>query len=623
MVFFKMKTGISSLRLSALSLALLTSFSPTMSFAQAADNAMALQQVVVTANRFSRPIADVLADVTVIDRQQIDESGLTSVLQILEQQPGLQIGDGKVYVRGGEARMTGLFIDGVRVVGQDGNQLGGGVNWELLALGDIDRIEIVRGPASVLYGADSMTGVVQIFTRKGQQGVHPTVSIGVGSYNTQKITFGVSGASAGLDYAMNIASAQSDGFNTYKGVTHTPETEGSKNTDANLRLGYLLNDFHRLELTSGQNRLQYRSVDIYGANNFEDTTTNGMLQTTASSWSALWSDSLKSTVRFSRALTSYNSNTNPVWDYSTVLEGVSMDAQWKVLGGMWSPFWELKKDTFIAAANAYNSSVNGNRTVNAIGLGYATRLSASELQVNIRRDSDSVYGINNTGAISYAYLLAPNFRIGASTGSSYRTPTLEQLLGDYGSSTLAPETGRSNEVSFSYIELDREAKLVLYKNTYSNLISSSMNVSTCAAGYFCYYNVHAASVEGVTLSGARSFGSVRFKGSLDMLNPRNETTGKVLSLRAKQVMVLGADVPLSGWTVGAEVQDVGPTFNEAANSSINAGYTLLNLRAHTKVSKDWTFALRLNNATDQTYQKVKGYSTAGANFFANLQWAPK
>ncbi len=618
-----MKTGISHARLAALPLAVVAAVSSVPGFAQTADSPSALQQVVVTASRFARPVAEVLADVTVIDRQQIEESGVTTVLQILAQQPGLQMGDGKVYVRGGEARMTGLFVDGVRVGGQDGNQPGGGVNWELVPLGDIERIEIVRGPASVLYGADAMTGIVQIFTRKGQTGVYPSIALGAGSYNAQKIAFGVRGAADELDYAVHLASAQTDGFNTYKGVVHTPDTEGAKNTDASLRLGYGLSSAHRLEVVSSQNRLQYRSVDVYGANNFEDTTTSGTLQTTAASWSARWSDRLKTTVRVSRALTSYMSNTDPVWDYSTVLEGLSVDGQWQGLGGLWSPFLERKKDTFSAAENAYNAAVNGSRTVDASGMGYTTRLGANELQVNARQDSDSVYGVNNTGAISYAYLLAPSLRLGTSAGTSYRTPTMEQLLGAYGSSTLTPESGRSNELSVSYSEPGSEVRLVLYKNTYSNLISSSMSLDTCAAGYFCWYNVGTASVEGLTLSGARRIGALRLKGSVDLLNPRNETTGKDLSLRAKQIIVLGAELPWSGWTLGAEVQDVGPTFDNAANSIVNAGYTLLNLRAHRELSKDWTLAVRINNATDQTYQKINGYSTAGANFFTTLQWAPK
>ena len=608
--------------------ALISSFSAG---AQDAAEAVALPEVVVTASRFARPVKEVLADVTVIDRQQIEESGATTLLQLLALQPGLQIGGfkaggDKVYVRGGEARMTGLLIDGVRVGGQDGDQTGGGVNWELVPLGDIERIEIVRGPSSVLYGADAMTGAVQIFTRKGQQGFYPSLSFGAGSYNAQKVTAGARGGVGDWDYAFTIASSVTDGFDTYKSVAHSPSTEGSNNNDASLRLGYQLSEAHRLDIASTQNRLQYRSVDIYGNNNYEDTTTSGTLQASSASWRANWSDALTSTVRVSRSMTSYMSNTYPAWDYFTVLDGVSADAQWKGLGGLWSTFVERKNDTFVAAENySYgdltNTAIDSSRSVNATGLGYTTTAGANEFQLNARRDDDSVYGPNSTGVLSYAYAVTPSVRVGASSGTSYRTPTLEQLLGYYGSTSLSPESGRSNELSLAFAQSGSQVRLVYFSNTYSNLISSG--TTTCSAGRFCWYNVDAASVEGATLSGAHSVGRVRFTGSLDMLNPRNNATGKYLTLRARQTAVLGAEMPWNDWVLGAEIQDVGASFDDSGNTTVNQAYSLLNVRALYKLDKDWTLSMRINNVTDQTYQQVSGYSTAGCNFFTTLQWAPK
>jgi len=596
--------------------------------AQDGADAVALPEVVVTASRFARPVKEVLADVTVIDRQQIEESGATSVLQLLALQPGLQVGGynaggDKVYIRGGEARMTGLLIDGVRVGGQDGNQLGGGVNWELIPLGDVARIEIVRGPSSVLYGADAMTGVVHIFTRKGQQGFFPTISMGVGSYNTQKVSAGARGGVGDWDYAVNIASSQTDGFDTYPTVRHTPSTEGSLNTDANLRLGYKLNDAHRVDLNSSQNRLQYRSVDVYGSNNYVDTTTSGTVQASGMAWAARWSDTLSSTARVTRSMTSAMSNTDPIWDYFTVLEGVSADAQWTGLGGLWSPFIEQKKDTFSAQSNAYNTAVSAGRTVNATGLGYATTLGASELQLNARRDADSDYGPNTTGALSYAYLLTPALRAGVSTGTSYRTPTLEQLQGYYGNTSLSPESGRSSEASLTYLQKGSEARVVYFTNTYENLITSAASATSCSAGSYCWYNVNRASVEGATLSGAHTLAGIRLTGSVDLLNPRNNVTGKYLTLRARQRMVVGAEMPWNDWVFGAEIQDVGASYDNADNSTVNRAYTLLNLRAVLTLDKDWSLSMRINNATDQTYQQVSGYATPGANFFMTLQWAPK
>ena len=109
-----------------------------------------------------------------------------------------------------------------------------------------------------------------------------------------------------------------------------------------------------------------------------------------------------------------------------------------------------------------------NRAVSATGLGYAATWGASEFQLNARRDADSDYGPNTTGALSYAYLLTPALRAGVSTGTSYRAPTLEQLRGYYGSTSLSSESSRSNEASLSYIQKGTEARVVYYTNTYTN-----------------------------------------------------------------------------------------------------------------------------------------------------------
>jgi vitamin B12 transporter len=135
--------------------------------------------------------------------------------------------------------------------------------------------------------------------------------------------------------------------------------------------------------------------------------------------------------------------------------------------------------------------------------------------------------------------------------------------------------------------------------------------------------VNRASVEGATVSAAHTVGRVRLTGSVDVLNPRNNVTGKYLTLRAQQVVVLGAEMPWNDWVLGAEMQDVGASYDNATNTTVNRGYTLLNLRALYNVDQDWTLAMRINNATDQTYQQVSGYATPGCNFFVTLQWAPK
>ena len=621
-----MKTGISHLRLAALPVALSAAFASTIAFAQSADNPAELQQVVVTATRFARPVAEVLADVTVIDRQQIEESGVTSVLQILEQQPGLQVRYSgalpNVYVRGGESRMTGLLVDGVRVGGQDGiYRIGGGIPWETVPLSDIERIEIVRGPSSVQYGSDAMAGAIQIITRNGEAGVHPSVSLGAGSFNSQQLAAYLRGRDSALDYSIHAVSNRSDGYDTRPDVSHSPSTEGSQNTDVGLGLGYQLDPVHRLDLKAAKNRLQSRSVSTWSANFPLDVTSNAELSTVSAVWQAQWSERLKTAFRVNQSVSAYQDDDAGA-NYSTALHSTSLDFQWKVSGGTLSGLVEQKQDAFYSGADDWgNAQTSVERVTNAAGLGYGFALGSHELQANIRRDQDNKFGSNDVGVISYAYRIAPQWRASASAGTSFRAPTMEQLFGAYGNAGLRPERGQNAELGLAYSNAGSHAKMTIYRNTFDQLISAD-------SATFIYYNVDAASIKGITFSGGQRLGAWNLYAALDLLDPKADSgvnAGNYLSLRALRTVKLGANTQWQSWTLGGDMQDVGATQDDAANTSVNPAYTLLNLYAQRALGKNWSWNLRVNNLTNQRYKpSFRGaVVSAGANFFTTLQWSPQ
>ena len=161
----------------------------------------------VTASRVEQPVTDVVADVSVIDRSEIELLGAGTITDLLTRLPGVQTITGadaaRVYIRGADSRMTALYIDGVRVDTQDGAiRLGGGAPWELLSLSQVERVEVLRGPASAVYGSNAMGGVVQIFTRRGEAGIQPYASFGVSSTTTRKLSSGFSGSGQGWDYSL-------------------------------------------------------------------------------------------------------------------------------------------------------------------------------------------------------------------------------------------------------------------------------------------------------------------------------------------------------------------------------------------------------------------------------------
>jgi vitamin B12 transporter len=295
-----------------------------------------------------------------------------------------------------------------------------------------------------------------------------------------------------------------------------------------------------------------------------------------------------------------------------------------VLGkGTLSAVLEQRQDDFDAKASTWDPAFAGARTQNAVALGYGVNDGQHAVQVNVRRDNDSLFNDRQTGAVAYAYAFAPNWRANVSTGTAFRVPTLEQVYGPYGDPKLAAETNQNHELGISYVTPQRSFRATLYRNDISNMISSSQTLATCSAGFFCYYNVGQARIQGMTFSGTQRMGAYEMRASLDTLDPVNTQTGKTLSLRAKKALTLGIDRRVATWQWGGEVQAVGERFDNAANSIVLPGYALVNLTAGAELGKDWRWVMRVDNALNAKYQQVGQYPAPGSTFYVGMQWRPK
>ena len=587
-----------------------------------AQPAPVLKDVFVTASRVGQGVSDVLADISVIDRAQIEASGVSSVAQLLGRLPGLQavsFGDAsRVYVRGADSRMTALYVDGVRVDSQDGLMLGGGAPWELVPLSQIERIEVLRGPASAVYGSDAMGGVVQIFTRRGAAGATPTLNFSLGSFNTSKISAGLSGAQDGWDYALGLGLEDSAGYDTRPDLTHAPQTEASSGRTASLRLGYRLAPTQRVEVVALNSRLDSHYVPWSGGS---DIQASANLSTAALKWESQWSDRYSSKLTLSGSRVAKRDDV-PYY-YQTTLRGILLENNFRLAFGTLSAVLEQKRDEFDSQPSGYfDPAFRGERTTNALAIGYGADYGSHAIQFNLRSDHDELFGSHQTGALSYAYKLAPEWRASASYGTAFRAPTLEQIFGPYGSAALAAETNRNSEVALGYASSTGSFKTVLYHNAISNMISSSATLTSCAAGFFCYYNVGQATLNGITISGSKRFDRYDLRASLDFLDPTDDSTGRDLSLRARRGMTLGLDRRMDGWLAGAELQAIGPRFDDAANSTVLPGYVLLNLTANKQLSPDWHLVMRIDNTLDAQYQQVGHYATPGRTLYVGAQWRP-
>ncbi|GIX25286.1 MAG: outer membrane protein [Caldimonas sp.] len=576
-----------------------------------------LDTVVVTATRVEQKLEDVVADVSVIERDTIERSGATTVADLLTRLPGVEFvrnggptANTSVFVRGADNRHTAVFIDGVRV----DSQSTGGANWNALPAAQIDRIEILRGPAAAIYGSDAIAGVVQIFTRQGTGPFTPSIGLGLGSHRTRKADAGFHGKSGAVDYALSVGHETSDGFDARPGVGFA-DRDGYRSTSASGRLGWTLNQAHRLEATAlfSDVNTQYDGF----ASTADDRALNEV-HTLGVSWNARWSDTYRMRLSANRGRDQYETRPSP---YVT---------DTKVDGYLWHHELQFGAHRLTAALerrvdrldNSGPPAIDASRSQNALALGYGWTDHAHTVQLNVRHDDDSEFGGKTTGAAAYAYAFAPGWRVTGSAGTAFRAPTLYQRFSQYGVADLKPESSRNLEAGLRYAQGATQFGLVVFRNEVTDLINFGA-AGPCASAFGCYENAGKAILEGVTLSGAHRLGGVNLWGSVDVQNPRNADTDRILARRARRHAQLGADTVLGGWTVGADLKLVGERFDNASNTVRLGGYGLVNLHASRTLARDWTVLARVDNLADKDYEVARTYATGGRMVFVGLRWSPR
>ena len=590
-----------------------------------------LNEVVVTATRTERALDDLVADVTVLDRTQLDRMGAAAVGDALRQIPGVEItrngGPGtttNVYIRGAESRFTAVFIDGVRV----DSQSTGGATWESIPLSQIDRIEVLRGPAGAVYGSDAMGGVIQLFTRQGEAGFYPYVTMGLATYGTSKLDAGLSGGNEQVTFAVSVGSEESRGFNARSASTVSPDDDGYHNATANGRLDLKLDARHRLSANWLMNDItsQYDAAASSSFSKLADFQNLRHLETGGLTWSAQWSDRFSTRLSVTDGTDRYETVPSPYVTFTRV-RSYYLSNQWQWDDHQVSAALERRED---ALNNASTAPMETARADNGLALGYGWTHGAHAVQLNVRADQDSEFGAKQTGSISYGYRFRPDWRVTAATGTAFRAPTLFQRFSVYGTPTLEPETGTNSELGLQYAAGDTRVGAVVYQNKVTNLISFVSKTGTCAGNFAptpstsrgCYFNTAKASYYGVTFTGQTRIAGADVHASLDVQDPRDEITGNLLQRRAPHHATLGVDKALGDWTWGASVIASGDRYDNNTNTTVLKGYTLVNLSAEKPLGDAWKLLLRLDNATDAVYQLTDTYNSPGRSLFVGLKWEP-
>ncbi len=609
-------------------LALVAALCATM--ANAADQQ--LDPVVVTATRQASRTNELTSDVSVITREEIDQAGETTLAKLLARQPGIQYlangGAGTnsgVFIRGANTNQSILLIDGQRIV----SATTGSPALSRIPLDQIERIEILRGPASSLYGADAIGGVIQIFTRRGEGPTRVNASAGYGSYDTSDTTVGVSGATDLLSYSVQAGYSDTRGFSAIhnkRDINYNPDRDGYDNRNISANLAVRPAKGQEI----GVNLLASKGTNQYDANDFSAL---GAAQNYHSDQS-IGSYSIYSRNQLHQAWT------------STVRVGRSTDDSTDHVGGVsngsfrtdmnlasWQNDFRLPVGEALLAAEYTQQKVSGStdytvseRTIRSLLAGWNGRIDQHRLQINLRRDDNSQFGGKTTGSAAYGYQFTPEWRAHAAYGTAFRAPTFNELyfpasfFFSGGNPDLQPETAKNAELGVNWEGASQRFAAVLYNNQVSDLIEYRPPT-------YAPVNVSKALLRGATFTYDGRYADWALGVAVDFLDPRNEETGpnngNRLARRAEQQMSSFLTRTLGRWELRGEWQLVGNRYEDPANRDRLGGYGLVNLYADYRLQRDWVFFARANNIFDKYYETADNYATAGANVFVGLRYAPK
>ncbi len=607
------------------SLATFASLVHTAALAQTPGPLNQLEPMVVSATRTASRVDQLVADVTVLSRSDIEKSEGRTLVELLSQQPGIQFssngGLGKsasLFIRGLEARHTLLLIDGVRV----SSATLGTPSLDNLPLEIIDRIEIVRGPMSALYGSNAMGGVIQIFTRSGRAGLHPNASAVAGSNAYGKLSGGLAYGHQGLDVAVQVQHTDTDGFSTTNESAqfgnYNSDKDGFRQTGGSLNVGWQIAQGWRLEglaISSSGNTAfdDGPKVDSRAklSNGLQSLRLQGQLMP---SWQSKLSaskstdkyDTLSSASEFTQLGAIETEQTQFSWEnwIATPL-------------GTALALLERLEQKVSRPGDAYSVS---ERNINGLGLGLNGSSGDHSWQASLRMDDNSQFGKQNTGALGWGYALTQTLRLGASYGTSFTAPSFNQLYyPGFGNPTLLPEDGKHAELSLRWKQGAQSLKAALFDNRYRNFISSGPAPA----------NTPRARSEGISLAYELNLQTVKLSASLDHINPHNATdgvatSGNLLPRRAKDSFKLQGDWELgNSVNLGASLNSFSQRFDDAANKYKLAGYATLDLRSDWQFAPAWSLNARLNNVADKQYETARGFNQPGREFFLGLRYEPQ
>ena len=611
-----------------------------------ADTTLKTSDVFVTATRTLIPKKNVIADITLISEEEIKLAGYSSLPELLQRQPGIEIsnngGQGKVstlFLRGASSTHSVILLDGIRI----DSATAGLTAIENIPLSQIEKIEIVRGPASSLYGQDAIGGVIQIFTKKGLNGFKPYISFGYGKYNTSIAQGGIRGGDDTTSYAINLSSQNSTGFSAFEPNTNPAATaniynldkDGYRNKSVSASLSHKINEKLDINfqyfLSQGKNKYDNRYANWDPSIDWKNTQDQESLSGTVNSQlTNYWKSSLRVGLGIDDYVEKQRYISGATREVDNVYKTIQNQITWQndlilPLGSL-----VLLYDKLDQKINVTDTSYSKkDRQNDAYMIGYNLNQANHNFQANVRKDFNSVYRDATTGNIGYSYAMNSNWSIASSFGTAFRSPTFNYLFyggSDYSNPDLQPEKSKNVEAQLKYQSDAEFFSFVTFKNKITDFI-----ISNGTTGYRPY-NINTAEIYGATVSSSHFINHFQVKSSFTVQSPMNESADKYLPRRSNFYGTVGLNYFIQNWNLGFEATGSGNRYNDAENLFNIPGYIKTNLFADYQITKNLAMNARVDNVLGKNYTYAYDgnpttdgfrYQTPSQSFFISLRYEPQ
>ena len=622
-----------TLPLSALSLALLPA---GLALAAGQDAALKLPETLISANRDVQQRDASSTASTVFTRADIERLQPASVSDLLRRVPGVQVTDNgagslaSLYIRGTKSAQSLLLVDGMRIASASS----GDSNLQFLNVDQIERVEVLRGPRSAVYGADAIGGVVQIFTRRSAgEGLQPFVRMGYGSNASWRRSAGLSGGDAQTRFSLAGSLDETDGIDrTGPSYDSDQDHDGYRNKAFSLSLSHSFSDSleagvnvldqrGRTEFDNPFGRFDMTTFESVGQEPYSDFTLSSVSSYLDAQVNDLWSSRLEvghsenreeSLDKLSDERGVFNTYRDSVnWLNTLALS----DSHSLLLGGEWYED-QLNSNTAFAEQQRWNQAA-------FVQHRYESEHFSTEL--GVRHDKNEQFGSENTwsGALTLPLNAANDLVLSYSEG--FRAPTFNDLYyPDYSNPDLKPEHSKSYELQWrSQLAERTRLEASLYRTDIEDAIASDQD--------FIPQNIAEARIHGLEANLQQELFGWQGQLGIAFVDPRDRDSGHTLNRRARRTLSLDLDRAFGAFAVGATWQLASSSYDDPDNQHELGGYGLLGLRGSWQATGELKLEAKIDNLLDKDYQRALyehegeryGYRQEGRTALLGFVWTPK